>query len=169
MPCNQEQRTAWSQRLGQKQALRVGLVWRGSTANTNDHRRSFPLAQWLAQLPPGRDYVSLQKEMRPEDESALAGSSIRHFGEHIHDFTDTAALCGLMDVVVTVDTSVAHLAATLGKPTWILLTYAPDWRWLLEREDSPWYPSARLYRQAVPGAWAALLERVAQDLLRFRN
>ena len=167
LPGSQEQRTVWRQRLGRKQAVRVGLVWRGSTVNTNDHKRSFPLAQWLPHLPPGLDYVSLQKEMRPEDLPALAGSSIRHFGEQIHDFTDTAALCALMDVVVTVDTSVAHLAATLGKPTWILLTCAPDWRWLLEREDSPWYPSARLYRQAVPGAWGALLERLALDLREF--
>ena len=167
LPCSQALHSVWSQRLGRKQALRVGLVWRGSTVNTNDHRRSFPLAQWLPHLPPGLDYVSLQKEMRPKDLPTLMGSSIRHFGEYIHDFTDTATLCELMDVVVTVDTSVAHLAATLGKPSWILLTCAPDWRWLLDREDSPWYPSARLYRQAAPGAWEPLLERVGLDLLKF--
>ena len=81
------------------------------------------------------------------DKEALAGSDIRHYDDELKDFTDTAALCELMDVVVSVDTSVAHLAAAMGKTTWILLPYASDWRWLLDRDDSPWYESVKLYRQ----------------------
>ena len=159
----------WSEILGEKKHLRVGLVWRGRAGYGNDHNRSLPLAELLEQLPPQLDYVSLQKEIHEQDREALQASSIQHFGEQLQDFSDTAALCELMDVVVSVDTSVAHLAAALGKPTWILLPYAPDWRWLLEREDSPWYASARLYRQTGLGQWGPVLERLGRDLRAMQS
>jgi ADP-heptose:LPS heptosyltransferase len=89
--------------------------------------------------------------------------NVRQFAAAIQDFSDTAALCELMDVIVTVDTSVAHLAGALGKPVWVLLARRLDWRWLLEREDSPWYPCARLYRQAE-GGWSDVVEKVGADL-----
>jgi ADP-heptose:LPS heptosyltransferase len=111
--------------------------------------------------------VSLQKELREVDKEALTGSGLRHYGEELKDFTDTAALCELMDVVVSVDTSVAHLAAALGKTTWILLPYLPDWRWLLDREDSPWYGSVKLYRQDESRNWGVVFKRVAADLLKL--
>ena len=87
-----------------------------------------------------------------------------HFGDELADFRDTAALVALMDVVITVDTAVAHVAGAMGKPVWLLLPYSPDWRWLLGRDDSPWYPSARLFRQPAIGQWEPVLERVAREL-----
>ncbi|MHB1590857.1 MAG: glycosyltransferase family 9 protein, partial [Sulfuricella sp.] len=86
------------------------------------------------------------------------------YSDQLHDFTDTAALIDALDLVVTVDTSIAHLAGAMGKPVWVLLPFAPDWRWLLERDDSPWYPTARLFRQPVPGAWGDVLSRVSAEL-----
>jgi hypothetical protein len=104
------------------------------------------------------------------DAELLAGSdlgiSIRHYGQELKDFTDTAALCALMDIVISVDTSVAHLAGAIGKPTWVLLPYVPDWRWLLDRDDSPWFESVRLYRQSKDRRWEPVLECVAKDLAK---
>ena len=158
----------WSARLGTASAPRIGLVWSGSTIHTNDRNRSIPLAGLLLHLPPGFEYVSLQKEVRPADAKVLASHpAIRHFGDALEDFADTAALCELMDLVVSVDTSVAHLAAALGRPTWILLPFAPDWRWLLEREDSPWYESVRLYRQGADWNWEPVLRRIAGDISKI--
>ena len=97
----------------------------------------------------------------------LDGRPIRHFGEEISDFADTAALISLMDLVISVDTSAAHLAGAMGKPVWILLSFFPDWRWLLDRDDSPWYPTAKLYRQHMPGAWDETIRRAATDLFRI--
>ena len=147
--------------------LRVGLVWSGQRMHDNDHYRNLPLQLLLQHLPVGPQYVSLQKEVRDSDLGALQTSSIQHFGDQLHDFSDTAALCALMDIVVSVDTSVAHLAGALGRPTWVLLHFAPDWRWLLEREDSPWYASVRLFRQGPDRQWAAVLGRVAYGLRRM--
>jgi len=140
------------------------LVWSGSTTHQNDHNRSLTLQQLLPILPVGCDYVSLQKEVREADKPVLEGGDIRHYGEELKDFSDTAALCELMDLVISVDTSVAHLAGALGKSTWVLLPYAPDWRWLLDRDDSPWYESLKLYRQEEDSSWGPVLERVSKDL-----
>ncbi len=161
-------RRSWAERLGPKLRPRIGLVWSGNPQHKNDHKRSLPLGELLPRLPAGCDYVSLQKALREADKAALEASGIRHFGDALQDFADTAALCDLMDVVISVDTSVAHLAGALGKPTWILLPYVPDWRWLLDRDDSPWYPAARLYRQPAIGDWASVLARVRDDLLSLR-
>jgi ADP-heptose:LPS heptosyltransferase len=89
---------------------------------------------------------------------------VKHFGEELKDFMDTAGLVANMDLVISVDTSVAHLAGALGKPLWVLLPFSPDWRWLLEREDSPWYSSARLFRQPKLGDWESVITRVSQEL-----
>jgi ADP-heptose:LPS heptosyltransferase len=119
----------------------------------------------MAHLPSGCCYVSLQKEVRDADRSALrAGHQILNFAEALRDFRDTAALCECMDVVISVDTSVAHLSAALGRRTWVLLPFHPDWRWLLERGDSPWYPTAALYRQERRADWSGALERLSADL-----
>jgi hypothetical protein len=134
----------WSDWLGEKTKPRVGLVWSGSTTNRN---RSLPLESLLAHLPGDYEYVSLQVEVREADKKTLQDSAIRNHAGRIEDFSDTAALCDLMDLVISVDTSVAHLAGALGKATWVLLQYMPDWRWFLDREDSPWYRSVKLYRQ----------------------
>ena len=155
---------AWTKRLGEKTKMRVGLVWSGSTTHKNDHNRSLTLKQLLPYLPDSCEYVSLQKEIRLEDKEFLDSSGILQYSEELEDFTDTAALCALMDLVISVDTSVAHLAGAMGKATWVLLPNAPDWRWLLDRDDSPWYPSVKLYRQGIDRQWLPVLERVAADL-----
>ena len=157
----------WAQRMGAKGKPRVGVVWSGNATYKNDHNRSLSLQQLLPHLPNCCEYVSLQKEVRGVDKAVLEGSGIRHYGEELKDFTDTAALCDLMDVVITVDTSVAHLSGALGKKTWIVLPYSPDWRWLLDRNDSPWYDSVRLYRQDENRQYAPVLQRVANDLLNL--
>ncbi len=159
----------WRARLDTADPLRVGLVWSGSPTHQDDHNRSIPLAALLAHLPPGPQYVSLQKEVRESDQAALQASGLVHFGPQLQSFSDTAALCACMDVVISVDTSVAHLSGALGKTTWILLPYLPDWRWLLARSDSPWYPSARLYRQVQPRDWSTPLARLAADLKVLRH
>lgn len=156
----------WQRRLGPPAAPRIGLAWSGNSAHKNDRNRSLPLAQLISRLPHGPCYVSLQKEIRAADEASLRSrTDVLHFGELLEDFSDTAALCQCMDLIISVDTSVAHLAGALGRPVWILLPSPPDWRWLLERTDSPWYPSAKLYRQAICGDWQDVLSRVSVDLL----
>jgi hypothetical protein len=155
----------WEAKLGKKAKLRVGLVWSGSTIHKNDRNRSLTLSQLLPYLPPQIDYVCLQKEMRDVDKVLLAQHpEIQYFGDALEDFTDTAALCELVDVVISVDTSVAHLAGMLGKPTWVLLSFSPDWRWLLDRDDSLWYPSVKLYRQTRINDWDGALKRTKADL-----
>jgi ADP-heptose:LPS heptosyltransferase len=157
-------RHAWMQKLGTKKKPRIGLVWSGKATHTNDHNRSLALEILLPYLPENYEYVSLQKDVRETDLQALANSDIKHYAQNFKDFADTAALCDLSDLVISVDTSVAHLAAAIGKPTWILLPYVPDWRWMLNRDDSPWYASVKLYRQDESRAWQPVLERIAQDL-----
>jgi tetratricopeptide (TPR) repeat protein len=161
----------WEKRLGQKHGPRVGIVWSGypHPANRNDRKRSLPLQNILALRDQRFSFVSLQKEITPGDRELLAarGPEITHFGTELIDFAETAALASLMDVVVSIDTAVAHLAASLARPTVILLPFAPDWRWLHKREDSPWYPTARLVRQSRPGDWDWVLERVTGDLRRM--
>jgi hypothetical protein len=161
----------WTAKLGAKGNPRVGLVWSGNPDNSDDHNRSIELSRLVAQLPPGFEYVSLQLEVRDRDWQTLQkNTGIRHFGDELNDFTDTAALCELMDVVVSVDTSVAHLAGAMGKATWLMLPTVADWRWLLHRPDSPWYPSMRLYRQETAGDWDGVLGQIRADFLRcFRS
>ncbi len=156
---------AWQDRLGPKTRPHVGLVWSGSTTHQADHLRSLMLSDLLDSLPAEFEYISLQKEIRPGDMDAVQPSGMAHFGDDLLTMDDTAALCACMDLVIAVDTSVAHLAGALGLPVWVLLPHMPDWRWLLERSDSPWYPSARLYRQQRAGDWSAPLAQVRADLL----
>src|SRR5712671_2977116 len=159
----------WAQKLGEKTTTRVGLVWSGSTSNKHYHDRSLDLELLLPHLPGKYDYICLQKELREVDRVPLRSSTIRFFGDELYDFTDTAALCDLMDVVISIDTSVAHLSGALGKATWVLLPYPPDWRWLLDRDDSPWYPSVRLYRQNSEMTWNSVFESVKGDLLKLNS
>ena len=159
-------RQLWEKRLGTKLKIRVGLAWSGSTTHQADQLRSIALAEFMQALPPDIEYVSLQKDVRDGDRAALTNfPGLRHFGDEIRDFSDTAALCDLMDVVIAVDTSVAHLAGALGVKTWVLLPHFPDWRWLMGRSDSPWYPTMQLFRQETAGEWAPALAAVRQQLL----
>lgn len=160
-----EKQLFWAEKLGPTSQLRVGLVWSGDPRHLNDKHRSIPLADLLAALPPNFGYFSLQSEIRHSDRQALENSdSLVHFGSELIDFSDTAALCAQMDVVICVDTSVAHLSGAMGKPTFLLLPYNPDWRWLLKRTDSPWYPTMQLYRQAQLGSWQNALDSVGANL-----
>lgn len=155
----------WSTRLGPYKRPRVGLAWSGNPIHQNDHNRSLPLAELLKYLPQGLDYISLQKDVRAIDIEALAQArDLRHFGSEIEDFSDTAALCDLVDVIVSVDTSVAHLAGAMHRPTWILLPFSGDWRWLTDRQDSPWYPSVQLIRQDPSRTWEGALRVLRTQL-----
>ena len=146
-------------------ALRVGLVWSGSTGNLNDRLRSCQLSLLRSLLDlPGIQVYSLQKEVRSEDEALfqelVAQGSLGDLAPLMEDFLATAALIQQLDVVITVDTAVAHLTGALGKPVWIMLTHAPDWRWLQYRQDSPWYPQARLFRQTHRQDWQPVIDRL---------
>ncbi len=153
--------TGWQQCLGPKTKPRIGLVWSGNEKHKNDANRSIGLEAivGLASLPV--EFHSLQKEYRESDKEALKQHSwIALHHDELKDFSDTAALVACMDLVISVDTSVAHVAGALGKPVWILLPYMPDYRWMLDRKDSPWYPTAVLYRQDQSRGWDSVMERV---------
>jgi len=149
----------WAARLGESAGLRVGLAWSGNPGTTAHARRSLPLEE-LARLlgAPGVRFVSLQKD------ADAAAPPILDFMAEAKDFADTAALIAGLDLVISVDTAVAHLAGALGKPVWLLDRFDPDWRWLLGRRDSPWYPSLTIYRQPAPGDWSAVVDSVLADL-----
>ncbi|MBI4913336.1 MAG: tetratricopeptide repeat protein [Acidobacteria bacterium] len=148
--------------------LRVGLAWAGNPAHRQNRRRSLPLETLLPALArPGLQAVSLQKELRDGEAQRLASAGLLNLGPDFEDFADTAAVVSQLDLVISVDSAVAHLAGALGRPVWVLLPHQPDWRWMLGREDSPWYPSARLFRQASPGDWASEIIRVAEALGAF--
>lgn len=160
----------WQTLLGAKTRPRVGLVWSGNPQHRNDSNRSIPLREFSALLQPGLEYVCLQKDIQPADQAILdTQPGIRCIGDRLHDFSDTAALCALMDLVISVDTSLAHLAGAMGKPVWVLLPFNPDWRWMLERSDSPWYSSARLYREQRQQGWGPVITRVREDLAQHFN
>jgi Tetratricopeptide repeat/Glycosyltransferase family 9 (heptosyltransferase) len=147
---------------------RIGLVWSGNPIHNNDRNRSMPLESLLPLLDVKAQFVSLQKDVRRSDEAVLRErSDILNLGAELRSFADTAALIGQLDLVISVDTSVAHLAGALGRPVWILLPYVPDWRWLLDRDDSPWYPTARLFRQSQTREWHSVVDRMQRALTEF--
>jgi tetratricopeptide (TPR) repeat protein len=145
---------------------RVALVWSGRAAHANDRNRSIALADFKPLLDvPGVCFISLQRELRLADERTLAAEPrIAHVGAELSDFADTAAVLALSDLVICVDTSVAHLAAAMARPTLILLPFQPDWRWLLGRDRSPWYPDAKLLRQPAPGDWSSVLRQACDEI-----
>ena len=150
--------------------MRIGLVWSGNPAHTDDARRSCPPEALgpLADLS-GVDLVALQKGAAAEAAGRAAlGGRIFHLGPGLTDFAHTARVISGLDLVITVDTAVAHLAGAMGKPVWVLLPAVPDWRWMLKRSDSPWYPTARLFRQPRPGDWPSVVWSVCQ-LLSVRD
>jgi Tfp pilus assembly protein PilF len=158
-------RRLWEGRLGPRDRPRVGLVWSGSPKHKNDHNRSLAMHALSPILELDATFVSLQKGVRHEDKAFLKRQpDVIDIEEHLLDFIDTAALISCLDLVISVDTSVAHLAGALGCPVWILLPYTPDFRWLLDRDDSPWYPTARLFRQAENSEWAGVLHQVRAEL-----
>jgi tetratricopeptide (TPR) repeat protein len=156
--------SAWRHRLGATRRQRIGVVCSGNPDHGNDAHRSIALARLAPLSRAGAELHLVQNDLRDEDLAALPALRIADHREELRDFADTAALIACLDLVISVDTSVAHLAGALSAPLWVLLSANPDWRWMLEREDSPWYPSARLFRQRRLGDWDAVIERVASEL-----
>lgn len=160
--------TIWYNLLRQQipSGLRVGVAWAGNKDHQNDRNRSIPLSL-LSKLAntPEVSLISLQKSVdTTEWEKSAAEKWIYNYSANLEDFTDTAALIEVLDLVITVDTSIAHLSGAMNKPTWVMLPFAPDWRWMMAREDSPWYPSIKLFRQKAPANWEAVLTDVKQAL-----
>lgn len=154
----------WDKILGLRKRFRVGLVWSGSEQQKNDRNRSIPLERFVSLLHPDVEYHSLQKEYRTHDIGVLNNHPviIQH-QDDLMDFSDTAALIDHMDLIISVCTSVAHVAGAMNKPVWILVNYSSDYRWLLDREDSPWYPSALLFRQKEIGDWTSVLHTIYES------
>lgn len=152
----------WSRRLGRRDRPRVGIAWSGSLARGNDVNRAMELTRLLPLRALGVQLIALQKDMRDQDRQTLeAHPDILYFDG---EFSDTAALIGLADIIITIDTALAHLAGALGAPTWVMLPFAADWRWLRERDDSPWYPTARLFRQPRYGDWDSVIQQILREL-----
>jgi Tfp pilus assembly protein PilF len=166
-----EQRIArWGPRLGAVQRPRIAFAWSGRSTHVNDRNRSMALAELEPLIAlQGFRFISIQRELRPGDAERLAGDRrITHLGAELADFADTAAILSLVDLLICVDTSVAHVAGALARPAFVLLPFQPDWRWGLDRAHSPWYtPAITLFRQARPGDWLGVIERVRAALLGF--
>ena len=174
LACDREIARRWSERLASVSVgskLRVGIAWAGRPSHPRDRQRS---ARWadlapLARLP-GVTLVSLQKEVPAADRPEVArATGLVDLGSGLTDFSETAGALENLDLVVTVDTSLAHLAGAMGKPVWLMLPLVPDWRWMLDRDDNPWYPTARLFRQLMRGEWASVIDRVAGELRAVVN
>lgn len=160
---------AWQTRLGPATRRRIGIAFSGSPEHPDDALRSIPAARMLAAFGNVEIHV-VQRDIRPEDAATLAARpDVRNHAADLADFRDTAALVGCMDLVVSVDTSIAHLAGAMGRPVWILLQFAGDFRWLRERTDNPWYPSARLFRQPRAGDWDTPLTALAAAITTIRH
>jgi tetratricopeptide (TPR) repeat protein len=149
--------------------LAVGIAWAGRPEHANDHNRSAKLEDFLYFCDvPGVTFYSLQKGPRVADIAALnAQVAVRDLNPFIRDFADTAAIVAQLDLVICIDTAIAHLAGALGKPAFVLLPYTPDWRWLGQREDTPWYPSLRLVRQPKPQDWRSVMQKVRNTLVHI--
>ena len=167
-----ERITGWKQRLAALSGRKVGLVWAGSPfsqqprAQAMDRRRSVTLRHYapLASVP-GLCLISLQKgDAAMQARTPPEGMVLHDWTEELDDYADTAALVEALDLVISVDTSVVHLAGALGKPVWVLNRYDQCWRWLRGRTDSPWYPTARLFRQQSPGDWSGVISDVVEAL-----
>lgn len=156
----------WAAELAPLTGLKIGIAWQGNPEHDRDRHRSVPLTAFkpLAEMP-GASLVSLQKGPGTEQLGAVKdGWPILDLGDRLESFLDTAGVMANLDLIVTIDSAVAHLAGALGLRVWVLLPHIPDWRWLMGRSDSPWYPTMRLFRQARPGAWGEVFHQVAQGL-----
>jgi hypothetical protein len=145
--------------------LRVGICWAGSAADLNDRNRSIALERFATlQSVLGLDFVSVQKDVNETQGALLRAHGVMQLGQQFADLADTGSVLTMLDLVISVDTSIAHLGGAMGKAVALLLPFAPDFRWLLDRSDSPWYPTMRLYRQPAIGDWDAPLLRLRQEL-----
>jgi ADP-heptose:LPS heptosyltransferase len=161
----QERLDKWRPRLPDNGRLRIGLCWAGSKGHMNDRSRSIPLEHFAKLLSvPSLDFISVQKDVSDADAAMLREHGVAQLGQDFADFCDTAAVAAMLDLVITVDTSVAHLAGAMGKAVALLVAFSPDWRWMLNRTDSPWYPTVRLFRQNAIGDWNGALGRLRHEL-----
>jgi tetratricopeptide (TPR) repeat protein len=155
----------WTARLGALARPRIAIAWSGNASHLNDRNRSMPFARLAPLLSSPARFISIQRELRAEDEAALAAEQrVTHVGSELNDFDDTAAVIALCDLVIAVDTAVVHLAGAMGRAVWVMLPFAPDWRWTLDGDSTPWYPTARLFRQTSLGDWDGVVARVAAEL-----
>jgi hypothetical protein len=154
-----------------KRTLRIGIAWAGSAKHLGDKRRSARLSDFapLSEV----DGVKLFSIQKGPPSAQLAerptGMNVVDLSTELNDFSDTAAAISALDLVIAVDTSVVHLAGAMGKPVWTLLAYEPDWRWMLQRDDTPWYPTMTLFRQKTPGDWSSVMREVSESLGAFRK
>jgi hypothetical protein len=152
----------WRARIERLPQPRIAVAWAGSADHVNDRNRSLQLRQMAPLFSLNAGFVSIQRDLRAADAEELTRQhALTHVGDALADFDDTAAVVTLADLVITVDTSVAHLAGALSRPTCVLVPFWPDWRWMLERADTPWYPTMRLYRQPKAGDWESAIAQVA--------
>jgi tetratricopeptide (TPR) repeat protein len=161
----------WQDRLGPKYKMRVGVSWSGRRDAWLNQHKGVPFDQVLIMIQshPEYEWISLQADATADEEQALAGAGVKLWPGSINSFADTAALMMHLDVVIGVDTAVTHLAGALGRPVWVMLNaFATDWRWLLDRNNSPWYSTATLFRQPTMGDWPSVLEKIQQYLAWFK-
>lgn len=161
----------WHERLGLKNKLRVGFAWSGRRDSWINQHKAMPFVEILTLIKscPDYEWYNLQLDCTSEEEEILTLAGVKTFPGTIKNFADTAGLLHHLDVVLSVDTAIAHLSGAMGRPTWVMLNaYALDWRWLLDRDDSPWYPSARLFRQPVMGNWRSVTKKIEQYLSLFK-
>jgi tetratricopeptide (TPR) repeat protein len=155
----------WSARLGPRERPRVAIAWAGNASHLNDRNRSLPFAKLAPLFSAPAQFIGIQRDVRGDEAAALAAEQrVTHLGAELENFSDTAAVIAQCDLVIAVDTAVAHVAGALGRPLWVLLPFAPDWRWTLDGASSPWYPTAKLFRQSALGDWDSVIERVGEAL-----
>ena len=161
----------WAQRLPKSGVPRIGIAWAGNPNFRHDRARSVGLTRMLPFLSrTDVQYVGLQRDLRDGDAEILWNNpQVEHLGDALETFADTAAVIASLDLIISIDSAMVHLAGALGKPVWVLLPYSPDWRWLLDRNDSPWYPTARLFRQARVDDWSGVVESVTEELAHFAH
>ena len=161
----------WQTRLGPKTRLRVGFCWSGRRDTWINQHKAMPFATMLELIRrnPGYEWINLQCDCSAEEEAELIRAGVAAYPGAITTFADTAALIHHMDVVLAVDTAVAHLSGALGRPVWVMLNqFGQDWRWLLNRDSSPWYSTATLFRQPAMGDWASVTERIHKYLSWYK-
>ena len=161
----------WRINLGAKRKLRVGFAWSGRRDTWINQHKAMPFDQMfdMIQSNPNYDWYNLQLDCTAEEQATLVNAGVHCFPGGINSFADTAALMSNLDVIVSVDTATAHLSAAIGKPTWIMLNnYGLCWRWLLNRDDTPWYATARLFRQPTMGDWDSVIKRIKLHLKLFK-
>jgi tetratricopeptide (TPR) repeat protein len=155
----------WSARIEKLPRPRIALAWAGNPAHDNDRNRSIALSTLAPLLAMPASFISIQRDVRSADAAQLgAATQLTHLGGELGDFNDTAAVLSLCDLLITADTAPAHLAGAMGRPVWVLVPFAPDWRWMLDGESTPWYPTARVFRQSALADWNAVIARVASAL-----